>query len=210
LLGKGAVLMATSYGNRTSPVLRGAWILENITGTPPTAPPPGVEQFKETEVGKPALTVRERLEKHRAQKSCNACHGVIDPLGFALENFDVTGAWRDKDRDAGSLIDASGKLSSGVPVAGPDQLNKALLARPDQFIQAFTEKLMTFALGRGLRYQDMPAVRGIVQTSASENYRFEALVKGVVHSAAFQMRQLSTTPAPQTKQAALMPGDRAR
>jgi hypothetical protein len=210
LLGKGAVLMATSYGNRTSPVLRGAWILENITGTPPTAPPPGVEQFKETEVGKPALTVRERLESHRAQKSCKACHGVIDPLGFALENFDVVGAWRDKDRDAGSVIDASGKLSSGVPVGGPDQLNKALLARPDQFIQAFTEKLMTFALGRGLRYQDMPAVRAIVQTSASDDYRFEAIVKGVVHSAAFQMRQLSTTPAPQTKQAALLPGDRAR
>ena len=210
LLGKGAVLMATSYGNRTSPVLRGAWILENITGTPPTAPPPGVEQFKETEVGKPAQTVRERLEQHRAQASCNACHGVIDPLGFALENFDVVGAWRDKDRDAGSLIDASGKLSSGVPVQGPDQLNKALLARPDQFIQAFTEKLMVFALGRGLRYQDMPAVRAIVHDAAKQDYRFEALVQGVVHSAAFQMRQLSSTPAPQTKQAALMPGEGAR
>jgi hypothetical protein len=210
LLGKGAVLMATSYGNRTSPVLRGAWILENITGTPPTAPPPGVEQFKETEVGKPALTVRERLEQHRSQKSCKGCHGVIDPLGFALENFDVVGAWRDKDRDAGMVIDASGKLSSGVPVQNPDQLNKALLARPDQFIQAFTEKLMTFALGRGLRYQDMPAVRAIVRDAARDNYRFEAIVKGVVHSPAFQMRQLSTTPAPQTTQAALMPGDRAR
>ncbi len=106
--------MGTSYGNRTSPVLRGAWILENVTGTPPSAPPPGVEQFKETEPGKKAQTVRERLEQHRATPSCNGCHGVMDPLGFALENYDVIGAWRDIDRDAGSAIDSSGQLSSGT------------------------------------------------------------------------------------------------
>jgi Protein of unknown function (DUF1592)/Protein of unknown function (DUF1588)/Protein of unknown function (DUF1585)/Protein of unknown function (DUF1587)/Protein of unknown function (DUF1595) len=210
LLGKGAVLMATSYGNRTSPVLRGAWILENITGTPPTAPPPGVEQFKETEPGKKALTVRERLEQHRAQPSCNACHGVIDPLGFALENYDVVGGWRDKDRDAGSVIDSSGQLSNGMQVSGPVELNKALLARPDQFIQTLTEKLMVFALGRGLRHQDMPAVRAIVRDAAPQDYRFEAIVKGVVRSPAFQMRQLPATPAAVTKQAALTRAEPAR
>ena len=124
--------------------------------------------------------MRERLEQHRSQKSCNACHGVIDPLGFALENYDVVGAWRDADRDAGSVIDASGTLASGAQVSGPAQLSKALLARPDQFVQALTEKLMVFALGRGLRYQDMPAVRAIVREAASEDYRFESLVQGIV------------------------------
>jgi mono/diheme cytochrome c family protein len=209
LLGKGAVLMGTSYGNRTSPVLRGAWILETITGTPPNAPPPGVEQFKETEPGKKVQTVRERLESHRANPSCNACHGVMDPLGFALENYDVVGAWRDIDRDAGSPIDASGQLSSGFHVGGPAQLNEALLKRPDQFVQALTEKLMVFALGRGLRYQDMPAVRAVVRTAANDDYRFEALVQGIVSAQAFQMKQLSQPP-PDTKQAALIGAERSR
>jgi hypothetical protein len=200
LFGKGAVLMSTSYGNRTSPVLRGAWILENITGTPPSSPPPGVEQFKENEAGKKALTVRQRLEQHRSNPSCNGCHGVIDPLGFALENYDVTGAWRDVDRDAGTQIDASGTLASGKHVGGPAELNQALLARPDQFVQALTEKLMTFALGRGLRYQDMPAVREIVRDSSKDDYRFESIVRGIVASPAFQMKQPSS-PAPDTRQA---------
>jgi uncharacterized protein DUF1592/uncharacterized protein DUF1588/uncharacterized protein DUF1585/uncharacterized protein DUF1595/uncharacterized protein DUF1587 len=200
LFGKGAVLMSTSYGNRTSPVLRGAYILENITGTPPSSPPPGVEQFKENEAGKKALTVRQRLEQHRANPSCNGCHGVMDPLGFALENYDVTGAWRDVDRDAGDRIDASGRLASGQQIGGPAQLNQALLERPDQFVQALTEKLMTFALGRGLRYQDMPSVRDIVRTSAKDDYRFEALIRGVVASPSFQMKQVSS-PAPDTRQA---------
>ena len=200
LLGKGAVLMGTSYGNRTSPVLRGAWILENITGTPPNAPPPGVEQFKENEAGKKVLTVRERLEQHRANPSCNGCHGVMDPLGFALENYDVVGAWRDIDRDAGSRIDASGMLSSGVHVDNPAQLNAALLGRPEQFVQALTEKLMTFALGRGLRYQDMPAVRTVVHDAARDDYRFESLLRGIVASPGFQMKQ-PATPAPETRQA---------
>jgi hypothetical protein len=216
LLGKGAVLMSTSYGNRTSPVLRGAWILENITGTPPTAPPPGVEAFKETEPGKKAETVRERLEHHRTNPSCNACHGVIDPLGFALENFDVVGAWRERDRDAGDVIDASGRLSSGRAVGGPVELRNALLARPDQFVQALTEKLMVFALGRGLRYQDMPMVRAVVREAAQKNYEFEALLAGIVASPAFQMRAPQTpeeaTPRPAhvTQQAALTGEDRTR
>jgi hypothetical protein len=194
LLGKGALLMATSYANRTSPVLRGAWVLDTLIGTPPTPPPPGVEQFKENEPGKVMATVRERLEQHRADKSCNACHGVIDPLGFALENYDVTGAWRDRDRDAGTAIDATGRLADGAAVKGPRDLSLALLARPDQFIQTLTEKLMTYALGRPLRAQDMPAVRAIVRQAARANYRFEALVKGVVGSDAFRLRSLPPPP----------------
>ncbi len=200
LFGKGAVLMSTSYGNRTSPVLRGSYVLENIIGTPPSSPPPGVEQFKENEAGKKALTVRQRLEQHRSTPSCNGCHGVIDPLGFALENYDVVGAWRDVDRDAGDPIDASGRLASGQHVGGPAELNQALLARPDQFVQALTEKLMTFALGRGLRYQDMPAVRAIVREAAKDDYRFESLIRGIVASPGFQMKQVSA-PAPDTRQA---------
>jgi hypothetical protein len=203
LLGKGAVLMATSYGNRTAPVLRGAWILENITGTPPTAPPPGVGALKETEPGKEAETVRVRLERHRQNPSCNACHGVMDPMGFALENFDVVGGWRDRDLDAGSAIDSSGQLADGTHVASPAQLRKALLARPDQFVQTLTEKLMTFALGRAVTYQDMPTVRAIVRRAGAAHYRFEELVAGIVESAAFEMRELPPAKAVDIKQAAL-------
>lgn len=190
LLGKGAVLMATSYGNRTAPVLRGAWILDNITGTPPTSPPPGVGALKETEPGKEAQTVRVRLEHHRQNPSCNACHGILDPLGFALENFDVIGGWRDRDLDAGSAIDSSGQLANGTRVNGPEALRKALLARPDQFVQTLTEKLMTFALGRGVIYQDMPTVRAIVRRAGADHYRFEDIVAGIVESDAFEMRAL--------------------
>jgi mono/diheme cytochrome c family protein len=189
LLGKGALLMATSYGNRTSPVLRGAWVMDTLFGTPPTAPPPGVEQFPEHEPGKVLPTVRERLELHREQKSCNACHGVIDPLGFALENFDVVGAWRERDLDAGQDIDAHGQLASGVEVDGPAELAQAILARPEMFVQALTERLMTYALGRPLRAQDMPAVRQIVRDAAREDYRLESLVRGIVTSDAFRKRR---------------------
>jgi Protein of unknown function (DUF1592)/Protein of unknown function (DUF1588)/Protein of unknown function (DUF1585)/Protein of unknown function (DUF1587)/Protein of unknown function (DUF1595) len=209
LLGKGAILMGTSYGNRTTPVLRGAFILENITGTPPNSPPPGVQAFKESEPGKKALTVRERLEAHRTNPSCNGCHGVMDPLGFALENFDVTGAWRVKDLDAGTSIDAGGKLADGTPVGGPTDLRKALLRRPDQFVQTVTEKLMTFALGRSLRYQDMPMVRGIVGQAATEGDTFESIIKGVVNSPAFRMREIPAAPV-NTQQAALTGPDRPR
>ena len=203
LLGKGAVLMTTSYGNRTAPVLRGAWILENITGTPPTSPPPGVGALKETEPGKEAETVRVRLERHRQNPSCNACHGVMDPMGFALENFDVVGAWRDKDRDAGSVIDSSGQLAGGTHVSSPAQLRQALLARPDQFVQTLTEKLMTFALGRSVTYRDMPTVRAIVRRAAADHYRFEDLVAGIVESDAFELRELPPVKPADLKQAAL-------
>jgi hypothetical protein len=175
-------------------VLRGSWVLETLYGTPPASPPPGVEQFKENEPGKKMATVRERLEVHREQKSCNSCHGVIDPLGFALENYDVVGTWRNRDRDAGTVIDASGQLASGVPVKGPSDLNKALLARPDQFVQALTEKLMVYALGRPLRHQDMPAVRAIVRRAAADNYRFGTLVQAIAASEAFRLRRLPSGP----------------
>jgi len=206
LLGKGAILMGTAYGNRTSPVLRGSWILENIVGTPPGSPLPGVvTTLNDAEPGQKVETVRERMERHRANPSCNACHGVMDPLGFALENFDVVGVWRDRDLDADAPIDSSGKLSSGVQVKGPSDLRAALLARPDQFVQTVTEKLMTFALGRSLIYTDMPQVRAIVRQAATQGNTFEAILKGVVDSPSFRMRQLPG--ATHTQQASLSGSD---
>lgn len=189
VLGKGAVLMATSYGNRTAPVIRGAWILENILGTPPASPPPDVEGFPENKVGEKARSVREIMEQHRANPSCNSCHRVMDPLGFALENFDAIGAWRTKDRFAGTPVDASGELVDGTKVAGPADLIQALTKRPEQFVQTFTEKLMTYAMGRRVEAHDMPAVRQIVRDAARESYRFSSIVTGIVRSAPFQMRK---------------------
>ncbi len=167
LLGKGAVLMVSSYPDRTSPVRRGAWILENITGTPPAPPPPDVEALlKDNKVGaKVFKSVRERLAEHRTKASCNACHGIMDPLGFALENFDAVGRWRNVEMFAGTPIDATGKLADGTPLAGPNDLREALMRNPEQFVQTFTEKLMMYALGRKLEYYDMPAVRAIVRSA---------------------------------------------
>ena len=192
LFGKGGILMATSYPNRTAPVLRGAWILEAITGTPPASPPPDVEAFPETQEGEQAKTVRERLEEHRSNPTCNACHGVMDPLGFALENFDAIGAWRVKDREALAAIDSSGQLADGTVVNGPVDLREALLADPTQFVQTLTEKLMIYALGRSVEFHDMPAVRRIVRDAKRENYRFSALLAGIAQSEPFRF---STTPA---------------
>jgi hypothetical protein len=189
LLGKGSILMATSYPNRTAPVLRGAFILENIMGTPPSPPPPDVEGFKENKEGEKAKTVREIMEKHRANPVCNNCHGVMDPLGFALENFDAIGAWRSKDVFADTTIDASGKLVDGTPVSGPTDLRNALMKHPEQFVQTLTEKMMTYALGRSVAYYDMPTIRKIVRDSARYNYRFSSIVLGIVNSPAFQMRR---------------------
>ena len=189
LLGKGGILLATSYANRTAPVLRGAWILENLMGTPPSPPPPDVEAFPENKDGEKARTVREIMEQHRAKPACNACHGVMDPLGFALENFDAIGEWRTRDRYAGTAIDAAGQLVDGTPVNGPSDLRKALMRRPDQFARTFAEKLMTYALGRTVEYYDMPVVRQIVRDSAKDNYRFSSIVSGIVNSAPFQRRK---------------------
>jgi hypothetical protein len=189
LLGKGAVLMSTSYANRTAPVIRGAWILENLLGTPPAAPPPDVEAFQENKDGEKAKTIRAIMEQHRTKPTCNACHGVMDPLGFALENFDAIGEWRSQDRWAAIPIDASGQLIDGTKVSGPADVRKALVRRAPQFVQTLTEKLMTYALGRSVEYYDMPTVRQIVRDAARDNYRFSSLVMGVVKSAPFQMRK---------------------
>ncbi|HYR42379.1 MAG TPA: DUF1592 domain-containing protein, partial [Terriglobia bacterium] len=190
LLGKGSVLMVTSYPNRTAPVLRGAFILENISGTPPSPPPPNVEGFKENKAGEKARSVREIMEQHRANPSCNACHGVMDPLGFAFENFNAIGEWRVKDQDAGTSIDASGKLVDGTSISGPVDLRKALMKHPEQFVQTMTEKVLTYALGRTVEYYDMPTVRKIVRQAARDDYRFSSIVMGIVKSAPFQMRRV--------------------
>jgi mono/diheme cytochrome c family protein len=186
LLGKGAVLMVTAYPNRTSPVLRGAYILENIAGTPPAPPPPNVEAFKENKDGEKPKTIREIMETHRANPTCNACHGVMDPLGFSLENFDTIAAYRSMDRFTRTKIDTSGKLVDGTAVNGPSDLRNALLKRPEQFTQTLTEKLMTYALGRGVEYYDMPSVRKIVKDAKRDNYKFSSIVMGIVSAPAFQ------------------------
>jgi hypothetical protein len=179
LLGKGAVLLRTSYGDRTSPVLRGAWVLDKLMGTPPTPPPPNVVVDLTQKAGEKPKTLRARLERHRTDSVCSGCHSVIDPYGLALENFTVTGQWRTVDREAHEPIDAGSTLVTGAPVNGPVALRDALLARPDQFPQAVTEKLMMYAIGRKLAYHDMTQVRAIVQDAAKH-------VHGVVRSDAFR------------------------
>jgi hypothetical protein len=188
LLGKGAVLLRTSYGDRTSPVLRGAWVLDRLMGTPPTPPPPGVETNLSSVEGERPTTLRARLEQHRADASCNACHGVIDPYGLALENFTATGRWRDHDDEADTPIDASTELPGGLPITGPVALTAALLRSSDQFVQALTQKLMMYALGRELEHFDMPQVRAVVSAAAAKDYRFSAIVAGIVRSDAFRMQ----------------------
>jgi hypothetical protein len=178
--------MTTSYANRTSPVIRGAYILDKLIGTPPPSPPPNVEAFPEIEEGGVSLTVRERLESHRDNPACQSCHTVIDPLGLALENYNSIGQWQDKDPDAGLVIDASGQLTDGTPVSSPADLWQALTSDPELFALTFTRKLMTYALGRGLEYYDMPTVRSIVHQSAEDDYRLSAIVTGIVLSDAFR------------------------
>jgi hypothetical protein len=188
LLGQGSLLIVTSVATRTSPVQRGKWLLENIMGTPPNPPPAGVPPLKENIAGGKPLTVRERMEQHRENPSCAGCHKVLDPLGFALDNFDAVGAWRTLGED-GSPIDATGVLADGARVNGPVDLRNALLSRPNVFVGTMTEKLMTYALGRGVEYYDMPAIRAIVHEAAHNDYRFSSLIMGVVKSTPFQMRR---------------------
>ena len=198
LLGKGAILMMTAYPNRTSPVLRGAWILDRLLGTPPSDPPLEVPSLPENRRGQPAKTLRARLEQHREKATCFACHGVMDPLGFALENFNAVGQYRLNDPDTQTPIEPTGQLPDGTAINGPDDLRKALVDRPDhQFVQALTENLMTYALGRSLDYHDMPVVRRIVRDAAKDDYRFKSIVLGVVSSDAFRKREADDqAPAP--------------
>jgi hypothetical protein len=172
-------------------------------GTPPTPPPPGVETDLTTPEGEQPKTVRARLEQHRQDATCNACHGVIDPYGLALEHFTVTGRWRDYDDAADAPIDASAMLPGGKTIAGPVALRNALLDRPDQFVQALTEKLMMYALGRELEYFDMPQVRAAVRNAADEGYRFEAIVAGIVASDAFRLQSAAHDDASDSVQVSL-------
>jgi mono/diheme cytochrome c family protein len=194
LLGKGAVLFATSYGDRTAPVIRGAWLLENIMGTPPSPPPPNVEGFPENVVGEKTLTIRALLAQHRSNAACNACHGIMDPLGLSLENFDAVGEWRTKDRFAGEPIDASATMVNGDKLNGVVDLRTEIMKRPDQFVQTLTEKLMTYGIGRSMNYRDMPTVRAIVRKSAPSNYRFADIVMGIVQSEQFRTSKVPGKP----------------
>jgi len=192
LLGQGSVLTVTSYPNRTSVVQRGRWILETLLGAPPPPPPPDVPDFQEKGKDGRKLSMRESMETHRANAVCASCHSRMDPLGFALENFDGVGKWRTED--AGSAIDPSGKLPDGTPISGPAGLKKVLATtRRDEFLTTASQKLLTYALGRGLEYYDQPAVRSILRESAAGNYRFSALVTAIVKSTPFEMRR---TPEP--------------
>jgi mono/diheme cytochrome c family protein len=193
LLGKGAVLIKTSYPDRTSPVLRGAWVLDKIIGTPPTPPPPGVETDLNQKPGEAPATVRARLEQHRANATCRQCHGVIDPMGLALENFDAVGQFRTTDnRAANAPIDASTVLTSGRTIDGPGQLREFLSGDPSRFAISFAEKLMMYSVNRPLEYSDMPQVRAVVRGAAKENYTLSSIVQGIVRSDAF----LKQGPAP--------------
>ncbi|HUQ87809.1 MAG TPA: DUF1592 domain-containing protein [Vicinamibacterales bacterium] len=191
VLGQGSVLLLTSIADRTSPVLRGKWVMEVLLGSPPPPPPPNVpllEETKAVEDGK-TLSTRERMEMHRKNPACNSCHRVIDPLGLALENYDVTGVWRIKDN--GAVVDPVGDLYDGTKLDGPTALRNALLKHQDVFMLSFTESLMTYALGRRVESYDMPAVRQIVRDAKAKNYRFSAFISGVANSAAFRMGRVA-------------------
>jgi len=225
LLGKGAVLMLTANPNRTSPVLRGAWILERLLGTPPAAPPPNVEALPENGRGTKALTVRQRMEQHRANPTCFACHGVMDPLGqhranptcfachgvmdplgLALENFDTVGQFRTHDKDTLTAIDTSGVLPDGNAIDGPADLRAALVGRSNMFVQTLTEYLMTYALGRQVDFRDMPTVRAIAREANANGNRFENIVYNIVSSDAFRMREALTSTVTPAEQVNLQTG----
>ena len=186
LLGKAAVLMRTSYADRTSPVLRGAWVLDKLLGTPPTPPPPDTATDLSQKKGETPKTVRARLEQHRDNPVCKQCHGVIDPTGLALENFDAIGRWRTVDAQAKVAIDAATVLPNGVAINGPAELRAQLAARPETFVRAFTEKLMMYALNRELQYFDMPQVRTVAREAAKDNYTLSSIVLGIVKTDAFR------------------------
>jgi hypothetical protein len=186
LLRHGSVLTVTSYATRTSPVVRGKWVLENLLGTPPPPPLPNVPALDDGAAISEALPVRERLVKHRANAACAGCHALIDPPGFALENFDAVGRWRTAEE--GRPVDASGGLPDGSRFTGVGALEDNLLKRPDVFVGTLTEKLLTFALGRGVGPEDGPAVREVVRAARAADYRFSAVVGAVVTSVPFQMR----------------------
>src|SRR5581483_3308407 len=192
LLGQGSMLLVTSNANRTSPVQRGKWILQNLLGSPPPLPPPNVPPLKENSGEAAATSVRERMEQHRSNPVCAGCHKIMDPIGLALENFDGIGAWRDKD--SGVEIDARGRLVDGSKVDGPSSLRKALLDRPEAFVGTLTEKLLMYGIGRETHSFDMPVVRAVMRDAERDRYRFSDLVLGIVKSAPFQMKMKEAAP----------------
>jgi hypothetical protein len=199
ILGQGSILTLTSIADRTSPVMRGKWVMEVLLGSPPPPPPPNVPALEETrgttETGR-ALSVRERMEQHRSNPQCTSCHRVIDPLGLALENFDATGKWR--IRDGGMAVDTSGQLFDGTSIAGPSGLRDALLRHKDVVLLSFTRSLMTYALGRRVEASDMPVVRRIIRNAEAQQYRISAFVNGIVESDAFRMAKLPSSQRQQT------------
>jgi hypothetical protein len=196
LLGKGAVLLATSHPNTTSPVLRGKWVLENILGTPPSPPPPDLDTaLKKGPLGAEPRTMREQMEQHMNNPVCAQCHKVMDPIGFALENFDVTGAWR-ATTNTGTPLDTKTVMFDGTEIGGVVDLRRALTRNPDVFMQTLTEKLMVYALRRGLTYEDMPIVRQIVKKARDRDDRLSALLLGIVESVPFRMRVKSAAAQP--------------
>jgi hypothetical protein len=188
LLGHASILTVTSYPNRTSPVLRGKWVMENVLGTPPPPPLPDVPALDENAPGLAARSVRERLAAHRENPICATCHDVMDPLGLALENFDAVGRWRTVE--PGGVIDASGQLADGTAVNGPVSLRHALETRREQFVEVIVEKLLTYALGRGVDYRDMPTIRSIVREAEADDFRFSSLILSIAKSTPFRMRMV--------------------
>lgn len=187
LLGQGSILTVTSYADRTSPVIRGKWILTNIVGLPPPPPPPNVPPLKDNGTAGKVLTMRERMAAHRSVQPCAGCHSLMDPVGFSLENYDAVGRWRTTEEE--TVLDTSGSLPDGVPFTGAAGLRKALLSRPELFVNTLTEKLMTYGLGRGLESYDAAAVRKVVRDARDSDYRFSSLILGIVNSTPFQMRR---------------------
>jgi hypothetical protein len=187
LLGQGSILVQTSLANRTSPVLRGKWVMEVLMGTPPPPPPPDVPPLDDTGEAKDGrmLTTRERMELHRKNPMCNSCHRFMDPIGLALDNFDVTGRWR--VRENGQPLDTRGDFYDGTPVTTPAELTRALMKRPVPLVRTFTENLFAFALGRRAEYFDQPAIRAIARAAAANDYKMSSFILGVVNSAAFRM-----------------------
>jgi hypothetical protein len=188
VLTHGSVLTVSSYPTRTSPVMRGKWVLENLLGAPPPPPPPNVPELVEKEIGQSA-TLRQQMEMHRANPACAACHSKMDALGFALENYDAVGKWR--THDGKFEIDASGALPGGATFSNAAELKKILRANGQDFVEALTEKLLTYALGRGLERSDKPVVRGISRAAAARDYRFSALLEGIIESTPFRMRRVA-------------------
>ena len=202
LLGHGSILTLTSHAGRTSPVLRGKWVMEVLLGTPPPPPPPGVPDLDETEdvQGGKFLTTRQRMEMHRSNPTCNSCHQFIDPIGLALDNFDVTGKWR--IRENGEPLDTLGTFYNGTEIASPGELQAVLLSRPVPLVRNFASNMMAYALGRRVEYYDMPTVRRIVEDAAADDYRISAFIKGIANSEAFRMKRIPEMDAEATVGAA--------